>query len=124
MNEKTKKAKIVAALRLLHRQWHPKKEARKRDTVKVQVGTFKNGKPKYLNKCKCAECGTLIPPKETNMDHLDPVVSVEDGFQDWNTFIDRMFVSSDEYQTLCKPCHKVKSKIENALRRKNAKSKV
>lgn len=121
LDSKSQKAKIVATLRLLHRQWQPKKEARKRDNYKVQDGFFKNGNAKYKTVADCFECGIQCNVKETDMDHVDPVVSVQDGFVDWNTYISRLFATVDKYRTMCKPCHKAKSKIENAERRKNAK---
>ena len=116
MNEKDKRAKIVASLRLLARQWDPKRKARKDSRVDVCVGKFKNGNDKYVAKYKCAHCEELFDAKETHMDHIDPVVDPKFGFIDYNTFIDRLFLNQDGYQTLCKVCHKKKSKEENSRR--------
>ena len=121
LDYRTKQAKIIAALRLLARYWSPKKEARKAAMVMVDKGLYKNGNQKKVQQFKCRECAELFGTKEVQVDHIDPVVSVERGFTDWNDYIDRLFCSVDNLQVLCKPCHKVKSKIENATRRNNAK---
>jgi 5-methylcytosine-specific restriction endonuclease McrA len=39
---------------------------------------------------------------------------------DWNTYIVRLFVTKDQLQVLCKPCHKEKTNLENTARRKAA----
>lgn len=123
MDFKNKKARIISQLRLLVREWDPKKEARKKVRVKVENGYYKNGNKKYISKYPCNHCGELFKANETDVDHIDPVISVEDGFIDWNTYVDRLFVTVDKLQILCKDCHKVKSKKENADRRKNLAKK-
>lgn len=67
------KARITGVLRDLSRQWPAKKEARLRAKVKVIVGTYKNGNPKYGTKYQCAECRGLFDQKETHMDHIESV---------------------------------------------------
>lgn len=85
---------------------------------------------------KCACCGKWIPEKikgklQIAIDHINPVVSTEDGFVDLGTYIDRMFAGFsywDEqkgfdidihkhFQILCENCHAAKSKTENKERR-------
>jgi len=67
-------------------------------------------------KYKCAHCGGIFGPKFIDLDHIQPVISVADGFVDWNTYIARLFVDKHSYQVLCKECHKKKSISENAER--------
>lgn len=90
----------------------------------MRVGTYKNGRPKFKNKYQCAECKGLFDQKETQMDHIIPVVDPLIGFVDWNTYIIRLFAEVDNYQCLCKPCHKVKSERENADRSKKRAKKA
>lgn len=49
------------------------------------------------------------------VDHVIPVIGPE-GFVDWNTFIDRLFTTKDNFQVLCKACHDAKTKDEKELR--------
>jgi hypothetical protein len=92
----------------------------------------------------CAECGKLffdyvdLPKKKgglkkTSMlaiDHVEPVVSVIDGFAGWDVYIERMF--NGKLQILCnypgeidgKPsCHHVKTKKEQEERAEVARRK-
>lgn len=77
-------------------------------------------------KYKCANCGGTFGRKQIAVDHTEPVVATT-GFKDWNTYIERLFCSEDGLQILCNngknSCHKLKSKAENAERRKHAKEK-
>jgi 5-methylcytosine-specific restriction endonuclease McrA len=62
---------------------------------------------------QCARCKDEFTNKDVEVDHIVPVVDPSVGFVDWNTFIARLFTERENYQTLCKPCHKLKTKEEN-----------
>lgn len=96
---------LIAQLRRVHYKWPAKEEAKKE--AKVSYGTY-----------MCATCKGLFKRKDTQIDHIEPVISTKEGFIDWNTFICRLFAEKSAYQVLCKKCHKEKSKGENAKRRK------
>lgn len=66
---------------------------------------------------KCESCGGIFPQKQLQIDHIEPVVDVTRGFRDWNEYISRLFCDSSKLQALCKPCHSIKTKIENEKRR-------
>lgn len=75
--------------------------------------------PATGHKCKlhrCPQCEELFPQGMMRADHLIPVVGPE-GFIDWNTYVERLFVEKDGYQALCKGCHDRISKHENAMRK-------
>lgn len=73
---------------------------------------------------KCAICGCISRAKDTFMDHVDPVVSVTDGWQGFDVFIERLFVPEEGWQAVCKTCHDAKSKEENTIRREEDPSNV
>ena len=52
------------------------------------------------------------------VDHVEPVVNPATGFIDWNTYIKRMFADRSKMQWLCIPCHKLKTGLETAERKK------
>ena len=116
------KSFIISALRGAHSKWGVKADVKK--SARVSTG-------KYL----CACCGTVgpatLPPdkgqshRKNNaaVDHIDPVVCPKDGFIDWNTYINRMFLEEDGYQVLCWACHGVKTRDERELRTLNRKKK-
>lgn len=84
---------------------------------------------------KCADCG--IESKEGEqigvnkrgnpkrklliyIDHVIPAVCPREGFKDWFTFWERLYVAPEDWdeklQILCRECHQLKTKEERALR--------
>lgn len=70
----------------------------------------------------CQECGGLFPATGVVVDHIEPVVPLT-GFVSWDDVIQRMFCDVNGLQALCKDCHKVKTKEENAIRRLHKNNK-
>lgn len=66
---------------------------------------------------QCFKCRNRT--RKLYADHIEPVVNPAKGFEDWNTYIKRMF--EGPLQPLCSACHKVKSLEENKLRRERRK---
>ena len=58
---------------------------------------------------KCEGCKSKVP--KLYADHVDPV-----GAFDPRTFIERMFISSNAMQALCKRCHDRKTRAEAKAR--------
>ena len=121
---KTIEQLVMPKLREVSRWWHAKKAARDLAKVQVEDGTFKNGNTKYKTMYQCASCKHAFERQDTHMDHREPVVDIETGFVDWNTYIARLFVEVDGYQCLCKGCHDMKTLIENEVRKEYRKKKV
>lgn len=46
------------------------------------------------------------------VDHIEPVINPQTGWQSWDEVVKRMFVDSDGLQVLCKECHDRKTKEE------------
>jgi hypothetical protein len=59
----------------------------------------------------CEKCGKRAP--KVYIDHIVPVGDLLHGG------IERLFVASSGLQGLCKPCHAVKTKIDNAVTKRN-----
>lgn len=57
------------------------------------------------------------------MDHIDPVIDIDIGFVDWNTYIERLFVGVEGWQLLCTGCHQLKTSLEQEYRRATKKEK-
>lgn len=74
----------------------------------------------HYGKYKCAHCAQVFDRQSIQVDHTLPVVPIS-GFDTWDGYIKRLFCSPEELQILCKPCHKMKSNIENKKRRANVK---
>jgi 5-methylcytosine-specific restriction endonuclease McrA len=109
---------IVSVLRRASYKTPQYTQAHKQAKTPVPVG-YPNKRLKFLYKCQI--CKFDFPMKETQVDHIIPVVPVTgwtklpDGKWDFNPIIYNMI--EGKLQVVCKPCHKKKSKKENATRR-------
>ena len=65
---------------------------------------------------QCEVCGSWVGSTKISIDHKDPVVSVTDGFVDWNEFIDRLWCPKENLQRICDACHDVKTQKERISR--------
>lgn len=94
-------------------KWGPKHDC----LASAYVRDGKN--PVTGRKCKlhlCSMCDRLYAKKDMRADHIHPVVDPVEGFKNWDTYIERMFVEADMMQPICIHCHKEKTAEERALR--------
>jgi hypothetical protein len=62
---------------------------------------------------QCQVCGGWFMTKFITVDHIDPVVSTDEGFVDWNTFIDRLWhCGREKLQRICDDDHSRKTASE------------
>ena len=109
------RAFITSLLRGGFRKYPPKYETLKA----AYLGKQENKKTgRQANHYKCAKCKKAFPSSDVEVDHISPVVSLEDGFINWDTFIERLFGDGKNLQVLCKSCHKDKTTKEKASRKK------
>jgi len=65
---------------------------------------------------QCEVCDTWESSTKTTVDHIVPVISVDDGFVDWNQFVDRLFCDKQNLQRICDTCHDAKTYEERITR--------
>ena len=65
---------------------------------------------------ECASCKNLFVSKDVEVNHIIPVVPIE-GFDNWDNVIKRLFCEKSGLEVVCKPCHKLITKEENATRK-------
>jgi 5-methylcytosine-specific restriction endonuclease McrA len=66
----------------------------------------------------CEECGNdQLTAKDIEVDHIEPRIDPVKGFQGIEDWILRTFVGTNKLKLLCKSCHRVKSELENEIRR-------
>ena len=70
---------------------------------------------------RCAFCKQGFSRKQVRVDHINSVVSVKDGWVDWDHYINRLFVPAEQLQVLCIEHHEHKTQMEQALRVINKK---
>jgi 5-methylcytosine-specific restriction endonuclease McrA len=107
-------------LRSGSRRWPPRYQTLNNAYVGQRLNTKTNRVGKHY---LCAICQGEFPAKEVQIDHISPVVDPEQGFVSWDVFIERLYCDADNMQTVCKPCHKIKSKKESSGRKKSNQNK-
>jgi 5-methylcytosine-specific restriction endonuclease McrA len=130
--QKTKKPKrlyvwveqkeVISALRKAFRRFPAYKQCL--DNAKSEYFIpSKKGKPMRRVQWECAKCKNKLKQKERDVDHIYPVIDPEKGFIGYGEYASRLFCALVNLQVLCKPCHKAKSKLENAIRLNARKEK-
>lgn len=64
----------------------------------------------------CNVCKSYTPSTKISVDHIIPVVSVNEGFIDLNTFKSRLFCDASNLQAICDFCHNTKTQSERIER--------
>ena len=75
----------------------------------------------YKRRKHQAPASILVNGKRVNniqVDHIDPVVDPAKGFENWHTYIERMFCEADGLQVLCRECHQKKTDDEKKRKKK------
>ena len=67
----------------------------------------------------------MTPAYLGEVDHKDPIIPPGKTLEDmeWTEVVDRVWCDESKLQALCKDCHKLKTRVENAERRKLKKEK-
>jgi len=105
------RAFIISALRAYMKRFPPKWKALK-DAAVGRLINKRSGRlaEHYL----CADCGDFFIARDVQVDHIEPVVSPKEGFQDWWTYMNRLYCEADNLQVLC-------NLVTNKRQRKNVK---
>lgn len=110
-----KRGFIVATLRNGSRKWPPKFETLNAAKTEKKINP-KSGR--LAQHYECNLCGKEYTNKDIEVDHIVPVVDPVVGFVDWNTYIERLFCERSNYQAICKPCHRIKTKEETSSKKR------
>lgn len=104
---------ITSILRSGSRRWGPKystlNAAKTEKRTNVKTG-------RMAQHYRCAACQEEFTQKDIEIDHINPIGREKT----WDQFIDGLFCEADNLQAICKPCHKVKTKEENASKSSSA----
>jgi 5-methylcytosine-specific restriction endonuclease McrA len=64
----------------------------------------------------CNVCGVWTKSTAIAVDHVVPVIDVQNGFVDWNEFVTRLFCDASNLQVICDTCHQIKTNAERFAR--------
>jgi len=100
---------IKSTLRSGSQRWPPKykalNEAKQGKKINVSSG-------RLAEHYRCAACKGSFPAKEIQVDHILPVIDPVVGFITWDDVVKRMFCEKENFQILCRSCHKEKTDLE------------
>lgn len=120
MNETHFKNFIIQILRRGTYKWKAKYQALDRCKVKVEV-INKDGSvsKKYRVFWECELTGAICSSKDKVVDHINPVVPLDwkENEWDWKVVIENMYCDETNLQVISKKAHKLKTNIENDIRR-------
>lgn len=69
-------------------------------------------------KFRCFHCGQFFPYFQIQVDHTIPIAnSMPQTKSEFLECFEKLFVTADKLQVLCKDCHKFKTKIELSERK-------
>lgn len=106
---------IISLLRRGTMRWPPRNQC----LVNAKTKKKRNKKTNRLAQhYRCNGCKKDFPLTNMVVDHIDPVIDVDEGFIDFDIYIERMYCPLDNLQALCKPCHKKKCDEERKKRKK------
>jgi 5-methylcytosine-specific restriction endonuclease McrA len=97
---------------------------RKRALDKALVKDYHDPSRKRVTRWgKCTACNKLEPLYLLQIDHKEPIIPIDRSLDEmsWDEVVDKVWCDERNLQAVCKPCHKAKSKIENAERRRRKK---
>ena|SRR3990167_59042 len=98
---------VTSALRGSMRRWPPKWEALKKAFIGVKINKKSKRKAKHY---KCSLCEKEFTSTNIQIDHKDPIGTCNS----WDLFIEKLFCEVENLQAVCKTCHKIKTKKEQA----------
>jgi 5-methylcytosine-specific restriction endonuclease McrA len=105
--------------RYLWLRYPPRVKVKQATYFKLEVGTWKNGKPKFKTMARCPKCLSVVECSDIEIDHLEPRMDVLEPSYSIDDYARRTLCDIKNLQALCKKCHREKSIDENSRRRKS-----
>lgn len=65
---------------------------------------------------ECQVCNAWVSTSKMAVDHIIPVISVEQGKQSWDEFVARLWCPKHNLQRICDTCHDKKTYAERIAR--------
>ena len=96
---------VTSALRGAFRRWPVKFDVLKAASTGRKIN-IKSGRE--ANHYRCSICLEAFPQSNIQVDHITPI----GDWSNWSKAIEKLFCEADNLQTVCKPCHKKKTKEE------------
>lgn len=93
--------------------------------MSVIKGHVDRTRPRVKTWCKCAICGNADAKTNMQVDHREPVVPVDKSLTEisWDDLVNNLWCDIKNLDAVCEACHNLKTKGENAERRRLKKER-
>ncbi len=117
---------LKAAIRRVFSRSELRKEVIEKSRVTFVPQRSRDLKPRTTKWSICQECATYTPTYLMEVDHISPIIKIDEKLEDltWDELVDRVWCNLNNLVAKCKPCHKLKTKAENAERRRLKKERL
>lgn len=101
-------------------------ELRQHAMLTTRIEHFDPERPRVTKWSFCLECGTIEPTYKMEADHAEPLIPVNSSLEDmtWDEVVDRAWCELENLRPVCKPCHKLKTRLEGQERRRLKKERA
>lgn len=91
-----------------------------------RIEWYDPARPRVTKWSRCSDCQQATATYQMEVDHIVPLVPLGKKLEEmsWDEVVNRIWCDIVNLQPVCKPCHKAKSKVENAERRRLAKGRT
>lgn len=90
---------------------------------KAEIKHHDPERPRVTKWVNCSECGLIFPRYLAEVDHVEPIIGLDENIGDlpWDIIIERVWCDAKNLRVVDKECHKAKTKLENAERKLHRK---
>lgn len=92
----------------------------RRKALELSIVEYRDeGRKRVTKWSRCPECLGYIPTYLMQVDHVLPIIHLEETLEglNWDLVIDRVWCEISNLRAICKTCHSIKTKAENKERR-------
>lgn len=96
-------------------------DLRRKVVESARIEHIDTSRPRVKKWGQCSDCKQPTALYQMQIDHRDPIVPVDTTLEamSWDTVVNRVWCEENGLAAVCKSCHTIKTKQENATRRKN-----
>lgn len=101
-------------------------ELRRQALDSTRIEHYDEERPRVTKWSWCTDCGIIEPTYLMEVDHVTPLVPLDGSLEDmtWDEVVNRTWCDPVNLKPKCKDCHSIKTKGENAERRRLKKEKA
>lgn len=123
MNNPRMTAKERGLLKGAIRRVFSRSELRRRVLDTADITHFDEARLRVKKWSRCNDCEKPTPRYLMQVDHMSPIIPLTTTLEamEWTEVVDRTWCQENNLNPICKPCHKLKTSLEQKQRKANKK---